>query len=29
VLGGIGMAECDRFIQLGQPMVVYESLNGG
>jgi RimJ/RimL family protein N-acetyltransferase len=26
VLGGIGMTECDNFIQNGWPMVVYESV---
>jgi hypothetical protein len=26
VLGGIGMRECDRFVQQGYVMVVYESV---
>ena len=29
VLGGIGMSECDSFMQQGHRMVLYESLAGG
>jgi len=28
VLGGIGMTECDGFVQLGYRMVMYESVAG-